>query len=119
MRHILVVDDNKQNLVLMKSVLSNDFQVTPVLSGEQALKFLEKKHPDLILLDLLMPEMDGRETMAQIRKKEEWADIPIIFLTADTTKEAQEECLKSGAAGYIAKPFVPQDMIRQLNDILK
>lgn len=119
MKHILVVDDNKQNLVYIKSVLSDEFQVTPVLSGEQALKFLEKKHPDLILLDLCMPEMDGKETMARIKLKEEWTDIPIIFLTADTEQETEKQCLQAGADGFIAKPFVPQVMKGQLWHVLE
>lgn len=119
MKHILAVDDNKQNLVFIKNVLSEEFQVTPVLSGAQAIKFLEKKRPDLILLDLLMPEMDGMETMKAIKHNSEWSDIPIIFLTADTAPETKEQCLKAGAAGFILKPFVLQEMIDMLRDVLK
>lgn len=119
MKHILVVDDNKTNLTLVKNELSEKYQVTPVISGFQALKFLEKKLPDLILLDLSMPEMDGRETMRRIREKEEWAKIPIIFLTADNTPETEEQCLADGADDFIAKPFVPQVMRRRVERILE
>ena len=59
MKHILIVDDNKTNLTLAKNELSKEYQVTPVLSGFQALQFLEKRSTDLILLDISMPEMDG------------------------------------------------------------
>lgn len=119
MKHILVVDDNKTNLTLVKSELADKYQVTPVISGFQALKFLEKKLPDLILLDLSMPEMDGRETMQKIRENEEWAKIPIIFLTADNTPETEEQCLAAGADDFISKPFVPQVMQRRVERILE
>lgn len=119
MKHILVVDDNKTNLTLVKNELSKKYQVTPVISGFQALKFLEKKLPDLILLDLSMPEMDGRETMNRIRENGRWAKIPIIFLTADSTPETEEQCLADGADDFIAKPFVPQVMQRRVERILE
>lgn len=119
MKHILVVDDNKTNLTLVKNELSGKYQVTPVISGFQALKFLEKKTTDLILLDLSMPEMDGRETMKRIRENEEWAKIPIIFLTADNTPETEAQCLADGADDFIAKPFVPQVMRRRVERILE
>ena len=119
MKHILVVDDNKTNLTLVKNELSDKYQVTPVISGFQALKFLEKKLPDLILLDLSMPDMDGRETMSRIRENQEWAKIPIIFLTADNTPETEERCLADGADDFISKPFVPQVMQRRVERILE
>lgn len=119
MKHILVVDDNKVNLVMAKQELSKEYQVTPVISGAQALQFLEKKHTDLILLDIYMPEMDGRETMKRIREREEWAKIPIIFLTADSSPETEAQCLLDGADDFIAKPFVAQVMQSRISRILE
>jgi len=110
MKHILIVDDNKTNLTLAKHELSNEYLVTPVISGFQALQFLEKKSTDLILLDISMPEMDGRETMKKIKANSKWAKIPIIFLTADSTPETEAQCLSDGADDFIAKPFVPEVM---------
>lgn len=117
-KHILIVDDNKQNLVLMRTVFAQKFQVTPVLSGAQAIKFLESKSPDLILLDLFMPEMDGKETMAKIRENREWAEIPIFFITADDDDETKRECLQAGANGFITKPFIPEEVIKQIEQFL-
>ena len=108
MKHILIVDDNKTNLVMAKQELSGEYQVTPVTSGAQALLFLEKKHTDLILLDIAMPEMDGWETMRRIRENKAWSQIPIIFLTADASPETESRCLTDGADDFIAKPFVDQ-----------
>lgn len=119
MKHILIVDDNKTNLALAKQELSKDYLVTPVISGFQALQFLEKKSTDLILLDISMPEMDGRETMARIRANKDWAKIPIIFLTADNTPETESQCLSDGADDFISKPFVPQVMRSRISRILE
>lgn len=119
MKHILIVDDNKTNLTLAKNELSKNYQVTPVISGLQALQFLEKKSTDLILLDMSMPEMDGRETMQRIRANPQWANIPIIFLTADNSPETEAQCFDDGADEFIAKPFVPQVMQNRVSHILE
>lgn len=107
---ILVVDDSKANLTLAKQALDEYYQVSLVTSGQMALRFLEKRIPDLILLDINMPEMDGLETLRQIRANHDYKDIPVIFLTAKTDPETEVECLKLGAADFIGKPFVPQVM---------
>ena len=119
MKHILIVDDNKTNLTLAKNELSKEYQVTPVLSGFAALQFLEKRSTDLILLDINMPEMDGRETMRRIKANEKWSKIPIIFLTADSTPKTESQCLSDGADDFIAKPFVPQVMQSRVSRILE
>ena len=119
MKHILIVDDNKTNLVMAKQELSAEYSVTPVVSGAQALQFLERKHTDLILLDINMPEMDGRETMRRIRANEAWRKIPIIFLTADSAPETEAQCLSDGADDFVAKPFVPNVMKSRISRILE
>ncbi|MBO4689197.1 MAG: diguanylate cyclase [Clostridiales bacterium] len=107
---ILVVDDSKANLMLAKQALDEFYQVSLVTSGQMALRFLEKRVPDLILLDINMPEMDGLETLRQIRAIHDFHEIPVIFLTAKTDPETEVECLKLGAADFIGKPFVPEVM---------
>jgi len=119
MKHILVVDDSKNDLVKAKQELSGDYLVTPVISGIQALHFLENKKTDLILLDINMPEMDGKETMRRIREREEWAEIPIVFLTADLSPETELQCLEDGAEDYIGKPFIPQIVKKRISRILE
>lgn len=110
MKSILVVDDSKANLTLAKQALDSYYQVTLVISGAQALKYLEKKTADLILLDINMPDMDGLETLLKIKARPETADIPVIFLTAKTDPETEVACLEHGATDFIGKPFVPQVM---------
>lgn len=119
MKHILIVDDNKTNLTIAKNELSKEYQVTPVLSGMQALKVLEKKKVDLILLDVKMPEMDGKETIQKIQKREEWKNIPVIFLTADSAPETEVECLELGADDFLIKPFTPRVMKQRVAHVLE
>lgn len=118
MKHILIVDDNKANLAAAKAVLE-DYKVTAVTMGAQALKFLEKNTCDLILLDINMPEMDGYEVMHKIKENPDCAAIPIIFLTADNDAETENRCLEEGALDFIAKPFVPSVMRLRIERILE
>ena len=107
MKNILVVDDNKLNLASARKTLSGEYKVIPVMKGEQALSYLEHGECDIILLDINMPEMDGYEVFAEIRKIEKCAEIPIIFLTSDNDAETETKCFETGAVDFIAKPFVP------------
>lgn len=119
MKQILIVDDNKLNLTAAKNALSDLYKITAVISGAQALKYLEKNIPDLILLDINMPEMDGFAVMAEIQGNEMLQRIPIVFLTADTDAETETRCLESGAQDFIAKPFVPEVMRSRISRILE
>lgn len=110
MKKILVIDDNKATLAMAKQALADEYAVIAVISGYQALKYLEKETPDLILLDLNMPDLDGKQTMIKIRNNEKWSDIPIIVLTMENNPQNEVECLEMGAVDFIAKPFVPQVM---------
>ena len=119
MKHLLVVDDNKTNLASAKAALSDLYKVTAVLSGEQALLFLKNNHPDLILLDINMPGMDGFEVLEKIKALAGDAPIPVIFLTADNDAETENRCLELGALDFIAKPFVPNVMRARIARILE
>lgn len=119
MKHILVVDDDGMNCILAKHALGNQYRVTTVSAGTEAIAFLKKEIPDLILMDIEMPQMSGLETVSIIKENEEWAQIPIIFLTADSTPETEAQCLSDGADDFIAKPFVPQVMQSRISRILE
>lgn len=114
-RTILVVDDDRFNLMVAQKLLSEDYHVAAVNSGELALRYLGKNRPDLVLLDIQMPDMDGFEVMKNIQKDEQWRKIPVIFLTADRAEETEETCFKLGAADYIGKPFVPAIMMQRIH----
>ena len=101
---ILAVDDTPENLDVVKGVLGGDFVIKAAINGMIALKIAEKSPPNLILLDIQMPGMDGFEVCEQLKSNPETADIPVIFLTAveQTTDEAKG--FELGAADYITKP---------------
>lgn len=118
MKHILLVDDNITNLRMAASVLSPYYDLSMAKSGRQALSFLKKNKPDLILLDLLMPEMNGYETMEEIKLNPATQDIPIIFLTADNQRESEIKGLQLGALDFITKPFDEEVMLSRIEKVL-
>lgn len=119
MKHILAVDDSAMNLVLLEKIISDEYRVTKVQSGEEALSYLENNTVDLVLLDLLMPEMDGIETYDRLRELENGRDIPVIFLTADTETESEIICLKKGASDFVRKPFLAEVIRNRIRRVLE
>lgn len=120
---IYLVDDDKFNLKIATSILTkNDIEVTAFTSGIELLDYLKNDTPDLILLDIMMPEMDGFETLANIRKLEEKLDleeIPVIFLTSDEDNESETRGFEMGVSDYIRKPFEPAVLIKRISNVLK
>ncbi|MCX7172355.1 MAG: two-component system response regulator [Proteobacteria bacterium] len=105
---VLVVDDTPQNLSLMSDLLENDYQVKVATGGARALKIVRSNAPpDLILLDIMMPDMDGYEVCRQLKADPVTALIPVIFLTAKTETQDEELGLSLGAVDYITKPISP------------
>jgi CheY-like chemotaxis protein len=105
-RKVLVVDDDARNIFALTSVLENhDVEVVSATNGRQAIDIINTT-PDLsmVLMDIMMPEMDGYETMREIRKIPEFRTLPILALTAKAMKGDREKCLDAGASDYIAKP---------------
>jgi putative two-component system response regulator len=104
---VLAVDDTVTNIEVVKGVLSGQYLVQAALNGEVALKIIDKKKPDLILLDIMMPGLDGYEICRRLKASEETKDIPIIFLTAKSHEEDETKGLSLGAVDYITKPISP------------
>ncbi|MDR2351980.1 MAG: response regulator [Deltaproteobacteria bacterium] len=102
---ILVVDDNLANLKFVKSQLSDSYRFALAKSGPQALLMAAKNPPDLILLDIDMPEMDGFETMEHLKRHEILRRIPVIYLTANHDAATEVRALESGAKDFVTKPF--------------
>ena len=102
---ILIVDDDRLTLATAQKLLETEYKVVAVNSGKQAFKYLERHMPDLILLDINMPEIGGFEVMETLQKDARWCKIPVIFLTADRSAETEIECFRVGACDYISKPF--------------
>lgn len=105
---ILVVDDTPANLTLMTGLLQDSYQVRATISGEKALSICRSESPpDLILLDIMMPELDGHEVCRRLKADPGTRDIPVIFLTAMSEIEDEEKGLALGAVDYITKPVSP------------
>src|SRR3954470_21720009 len=104
--HILVVDDQPINVQLLKRKLEREgIRVTAAYNGLEALDFVKKDKPDLILLDVMMPDMDGIEVCQRLQSNDETRGIPVIFITARTAKESKLEGLNVGDVDYITKPI--------------
>lgn len=118
--NILIVDDNPQNLrVLGKLLGSNGFQISMAQSGEQTLTSVERDRPDLILLDVMMPGMDGFETCRQLKESPKTQSIPVIFLTAKADVEEVTQGLQAGAVDYVTKPFNSTELLARVNTQLQ
>ncbi len=104
---ILIVDDTPLNIDILKGVLSKQYRIRAATSGQLALKSINKEVPDLILLDIMMPEMDGYDVCRYLKSQAETANIPVIFVTAKNDTEDEEKGFSVGAVDYISKPIKP------------
>ena len=116
---ILVVDDDKNNLMLAQKIFGKKYRIAAATSGMAAFKYLEKKIPDLVLLDINMPGMDGFEVMERLQNDEIYKQIPVIFLTADDDSETETRCFRAGAHDFVRKPFVADVALSRINRILE
>ena len=115
---IMVVDDDEMNLKMAEFVLKKeiDAEIVTAPGGYQCIEILQQDCEfDLILLDIQMPRLDGIKTLEMIRKREDWKDLPVIFLTASADKETVIKAGKLGVEGYIKKPFMPKDLVERVS----
>jgi CheY-like chemotaxis protein len=113
---VLLVDDDMRNaFALNKFLKSRGMEVTIANNGEKALDILKKEtRPDIVLMDIMMPVMDGYETMKRIRKQKQFVDLPILALTAKAMDSDREECIKCGANDYLSKPVDTTKLLTML-----
>ena len=117
---ILVVDDVPENLELLAELLKNEgYKVRPVLSGRQALELVQRYTPDLVLIDITMPDMNGYEVCAKLKATPELAEIPIIFISALAETEDKIKAFDAGGADYVEKPFSGREVRARVNTHLK
>jgi len=109
---ILLVDDSPAHLQLMQKALAGrDYQILTAGDGEEALAHAERQHPDLILLDVVLPKMNGYQVCRQLKSAAETRSIPIILVSSRTQESDRYWGLKQGADGYVTKPFRPEDLL--------
>ncbi len=118
-KKILVIDDSAMNLKLVTEALENDYEVIVMESGNKALEYLTKNRVDLVLLDIVMPDMDGFEVYTKIKRTYLNRNVPVAFLTVKEDAATEIRGLKMGAVDYIHKPFVAEIMLHRIKRILQ
>ena len=104
---ILIVDDEPGNIKILSNVLAGDYALSVATSGAQALQIAQVQLPDIVLLDMVMPEMDGIQVCEALQANEDTKDIPVIFVTSMSDTANEERGLDAGAVDYISKPISP------------
>jgi len=117
-KKILIADDEKSIRLTVGRLLSNDYFVLEAADGAEAVEISKGQKPDLILMDLLMPKMDGYTACAQIKADEETKGIPVVILTAVGHELNKKYATEMGAAGYITKPFSIKELIKLITPLL-
>jgi len=119
-KQILMVDDDKTQSSFAEVVLNSEYDVITVTSGKEAVERLSKDLvPDLVLLDVLMPEMDGFATFDKIRTMDTMQNVPVIFLTAVNAPEEIKKALSAGAADYITKPYAMENFTNRIKNAIQ
>ena len=116
--HLLLVEDNEELLYLMKRILSRNYHVLIAKNGIEALEIVKENEIDIVISDVMMPEMDGLELCRNLKSDLETSHIPVILLTAKNTVEDRVECYNAGADGYIAKPFELKILEARINNFI-
>ena len=116
---VLIIEDNAQNMYMLSYLLeSENFEVIQASSGMAGITAAKKSKPDIILLDIQLPEMDGYKVATIIKEDEELKEIPIIAVTSYAMPGDREKAIESGAIGYIEKPINPDTFISQMKSFL-
>lgn len=119
MARVLVVDDDPMVTRLVRINLElEDFEVEEAWDGKSAMKILREQHPELLVLDIMMPQMDGWEILREVREDPELKDLPVILLTAKVQDQDMAMGWKLGADGYITKPFNPVNLADSLREVI-
>jgi CheY-like chemotaxis protein len=118
-KHILVVDDNASSRELVKFALEPTYSVEEATDGRDAISQIRQTLPDLVLMDIQMPEMDGYETLHAIREHSASAEVPVVALTAFAMLEDRQKAFEAGFDGYFAKPINIAALRTQIDSLLK
>ena len=118
-RRILVVEDQEDNRRIMRDLLvSANYEVIEAVTGEAGVSAAETQHPDLILMDMQLPGLDGYEATRRIKAQSELRDIPIIAVTSYALSGDKAQALEAGCDAYMSKPFSPRALLAKIGEIL-
>lgn len=116
---IMVIDDMAAILEHAKQLLKDEYSVIPCISAKQALEIMDKRKPDLILVDINMPEMDGFDFIRRIKSDERFSDVHVMMITAEITSQIESKGYELGAENFVLKPFSQPVMIKKITECLK
>ena len=116
---VLVIDDDPANIIALQQILSPEFTIYGTTDGASAVKVATESSPDIILLDVVMPVMNGYEVISLLKSTEATREIPVIFVTGLTGDEYEEQGLEAGAEDYITKPFSPVLIRLRVRNLMK
>jgi CheY-like chemotaxis protein len=112
---VLLVEDNEDNLVVYRTILEHvGYRVLEARDGEQGVDSATEHHPDMILMDISIPKIDGWEATRRLKADEETREIPIVALTAHALEEDREKAIQAGCDGYLAKPVEPRRVVEEV-----
>ncbi len=113
---LLFVDDNPESVAVLINKLENlDFSISVASDGQEGIELAQALHPDIIMLDIFMPGMDGYETCRQLKLKESTSDIPVIFMTAHSDQASMLRGFEVGGVDYITKPVQFEELLARIN----
>jgi two-component system, cell cycle response regulator DivK len=119
MKHILVVEDQEDNRQILRDLLTNaGYEMTEAVNGEEALAEVAKQRPDLILMDIQLPVMDGYEATRRIRTNPDLKSVPIIAVTSYALAGDETKALDAGCDAYVTKPFSPRQLLAKIREYL-
>lgn len=120
-KKILIIEDDKFSREMMaRKVIASGFDVFQAADGQQGLEMIKKEKPDLVLLDLILPKLSGKDVLSEIKKDKELTSIPVVVLSNLDQMEDKDEMLKSGVVDYIIKAhFTPTEIVERIKKVLK
>ena len=118
-KKILIVEDDADCRTLISLILEDEYEVTTAVNGEEALAAVESDAPDLILLDIMIPCIDGWEVILRLRADDRYKDLPILAVTARASEDSRQRAMREGATDYIIKPFDPEELLNSIASYLK
>jgi len=119
-KKILIVEDNADLIDFLKELLQSlGYETVVATDGKQAVDMASDHLPDLILMDVVLPEMNGLDAVRRIRQNPQCVSIPIIAVTARVLPKAREQCLQSGCDDFISKPFLPKQLLSRIHKLLQ
>lgn len=120
MKKILIIEDNEKNMYLMSFILSKKgYEVLKAETGEKGVELAAKDRPDMILMDIMLPDIDGYEATRRIRSNASMGKVPIVAVTSYAMTGDREKVMKAGCTGYIEKPIDPDTFVPEIEKFLK